>query len=694
MPKPLFSRRILVVSPTPTYPLDFGNRNRIYEMTKRFQNAGAKVDFLYSPMEWNTSFIDFEGYRQMVDQWDQVFLVPSEGKYYTKPQGNHYSIDEWWEAPLHQMLEWLLLRQYYDCVVVNYAFLSKTLELIRGVTIKVLDTHDQLAGRKEILESLNLEPDFFYLTEKEEAKAFNRADIVIAIKDEEAHLFRNYTSKEVIFYPFPGLSESWINHGNRKVDNVNFDLLKVGFCGGLNQLNIECIRSFIMDTRDLFSQNVAPLEIKIGGSVCEAFEDLTSEPHVQLIGRYEEPSEFYSQCDLIINPMMKSTGLKIKTVEAINLGMPLLTTSHASEGIPERGPSLLFKNGFTLAKELVEVSFDRSRLEIYRRASNQAHISLQTQASKSFESISARINSVPTVVIISNALLDGKSDYRKLWLNTRIYYLRNGREICMATISGIMPSIDILKKAYNWQTECVKFIGEAGHKSADDYFFSASIADICNSRTSVTCIIADIPSKEQTERILPSLEMAKTILILEELCDYASLIEFMETLNDRRITPPIIVTSRLNVSTQIIKYATAINHVLPYMNVDVLRDFFKIYDEATASANENENIGINQIMTNKQEYITLSEFKHKFKSLGSSINRNILINEEGLMSDYSFILLMKILGFKFNFTRLPNEKPVNTSIYFSRFLNEDAAYIFSCLNKNDAGWCHVWSATQ
>jgi hypothetical protein len=203
---------------------------------------------------------------------------------------------------------------------------------------------------------------------------------------------------------------------------------------------------------------VAPLVIKIGGSVCEAIEDLASEPHVQLMGRYDEPREFYSECDLIINPMLRSTGLKIKTVEAVSLGMPLLSTSHASEGLPERESSLLFKDDWELAKELVEASFDRTRL-----------IGLQTQASRSFECLSDRINSVPTVVVISNPLLDRQSDYRKLWLNTLIYYLRNGREICMTTGSGIIPSLDILKKAYGWQTECIKFTGEAGHESVADH---------------------------------------------------------------------------------------------------------------------------------------------------------------------------------------------------------------------------------
>ncbi len=691
MPKPLFARRVLVVSPTPSYPLDFGNRIRIYEMSKRFQDAGAKVDFLYSPMEWNTSFIDFDGYREMVEQWDRVFLVPSESKYYTRPEGSHYTIDEWWEAPLQQMLEWLLVRQYYDCVIVNYAFLSKALELIKGTTLRVLDTHDQLAGRKEILEGLGLEPDFFYLTEEEETKALNRADVVIAIKDEEADLFRHYTSKDVITYPYSGLSQSWIYHGDRKVADINLSLLRVGFVGGLNQLNINCIRSFILNTRDLFAQKVAPLVIKIGGSVCEAIEDLALEPHVQLMGRYEEPREFYSQCDLIINPMLRSTGLKIKTVEAVSLGIPLLTTSHASEGLPDREPSLLFSDDWELAKELVEVSFDRTRLEIFRKASNKAHIGLQTQASRSFESLSARINSVPAVVLFSSPLLDRQSDYRRLWLNTLIYYLRNGREICITTGSGIIPSLDTLKKAYGWQTECVKFIGESGHESVRDHFFSASLRDLCNIRNRVSCVFADIPTKEQIEIILPSLLIAKSILILEELCDHASIEVFTKILRSYGVIP-IIITSRMSANVQLINNSTSLFQVLPYKYVDDLRDSFKIHDASSLAMSKDNQP--NHIITSEEEFISISNYKHSFKTISRCIYRNIIVDEEGLVSDYSFILLMRIFGFRFSLRCLSGENLVLDSSYLSRLMNEDPAYIFSCLNKSDAGWCHVWSATQ
>ena len=64
-------------------------------------------------------------------------------------------------------------------------------------------------------------------------KAFHGANIVVAIKKEEAESFRNYTSNDVITYPYPGMSQSWIYRGSRIIKDVNLSLLHVGFAGGL-----------------------------------------------------------------------------------------------------------------------------------------------------------------------------------------------------------------------------------------------------------------------------------------------------------------------------------------------------------------------------------------------------------------------------------------------------------------------------
>ena len=43
--------------------------------------------------------------------------------------------------------------------------------------------------------------------------------------------------------------------------------------------------------------------------------------------------EFYKQGNIVVNPTLKGTGLKIKTIEAISYGKLVITSKHSSEGL-------------------------------------------------------------------------------------------------------------------------------------------------------------------------------------------------------------------------------------------------------------------------------------------------------------------------------------------------------------------------
>lgn len=54
------------------------------------------------------------------------------------------------------------------------------------------------------------------------------------------------------------------------------------------------------------------------------------------MGRVDNPSDFYANGDVVINPTSQGTGLKIKTLEAIAHGKYTVVHPHSAEGIFER----------------------------------------------------------------------------------------------------------------------------------------------------------------------------------------------------------------------------------------------------------------------------------------------------------------------------------------------------------------------
>jgi glycosyltransferase involved in cell wall biosynthesis len=50
---------------------------------------------------------------------------------------------------------------------------------------------------------------------------------------------------------------------------------------------------------------------------------------------FPTPGEYYKSIDIAINPVLYGSGLKIKTVEAIAYGIPLVTTSAGAQGLHE-----------------------------------------------------------------------------------------------------------------------------------------------------------------------------------------------------------------------------------------------------------------------------------------------------------------------------------------------------------------------
>jgi glycosyltransferase involved in cell wall biosynthesis len=59
------------------------------------------------------------------------------------------------------------------------------------------------------------------------------------------------------------------------------------------------------------------------------------------LGPVDNPAEFYSLVDVVLAPLSLGGGMKVKIVEALLAGVPVVASAAAAEGIPNEVADLL-----------------------------------------------------------------------------------------------------------------------------------------------------------------------------------------------------------------------------------------------------------------------------------------------------------------------------------------------------------------
>ncbi|QRM35612.1 glycosyltransferase [Microvirga sp. VF16] len=349
MTKPL---SVLVISPTYSHPADQGNSARVQRFGRELMRRGLSVDLLYYGMDG----ISDEQRKEMSSFWRRFFFLSSRPLPHPKlPTG--WGIDDWCSDALCEATREIVGTNKYDVVIVNYVWLSKVLEGLVDC-VKVIDTHDIFGGRREVFLEQRLEPRWFFTTEAEEAKGFSRADVVIGIQSNESAQIRSRYDGPVttVGYSFDPL---FLTRHYDKDPPMRF-----GYLGSGNPLNVRSIQEM---ASALNSNPAGPWAI--AGTISR--RKLNLGPGVVNMGMVDALSDFYEKVECVLNPMLGGTGLKIKTIEGLAFGKPMIGTRDAFEGIRTSHPfhEISNMNDFVQAMHVYTASeSERDKLRIASRA--------------------------------------------------------------------------------------------------------------------------------------------------------------------------------------------------------------------------------------------------------------------------------------------------------------------------------------
>ncbi|HEX4078333.1 MAG TPA: glycosyltransferase [Rhizomicrobium sp.] len=313
---------VLVITPTPTHPAIQGNRQRVFEMCRAMESAGADVTLLY----YATEAASAASAREMRTAWSRVEIVFPRNVVHGRSLVRYPAIDDWYDDEITAAALRLCAQKQFDVCLVNYVWYSKLFEYLPANMVRVIDTHDLFGARAVKFAEIGLDPAWFHTSIEQEKLGLDRADFVIAIQDSEAVELRQRTNSAV--------------HSVGSLAPCDFlparprfaaERLSVGYVGSGNPFNAASMLAFagLLRTRPHICDRV---EFLVAGQVCNT---LAGVPHrLRLLGVVDSISEFYRSIDVAINPMLGGTGLKMKSLEALAFGKPLVATADAMAGIP------------------------------------------------------------------------------------------------------------------------------------------------------------------------------------------------------------------------------------------------------------------------------------------------------------------------------------------------------------------------
>lgn len=312
--------RLLMVSPIASHPADQGNAARIQALGRTLMARGISCEFLY----FATEGLAPSQQAAMAGFWHALHVEPGVAVGEPGLPGA-WALDDWCPAVLAERVAALHRARRYNAVLVNYVWLSRALEGATGA-LRIIDTHDLFGGRDAVAREQGIDPSWFFTTVAEEARGLARADLVLGIQEAEAAVLRTRCTVPVaVLGHMPPLR--FLDRPPGPAPGVPF-----GYLGSANPWNLAAVRA--LDT----ALAAAPeLPWLLAGRILRR-QDLLLASRPRLLAQVPEVAAFYAAVDCVLNPMAGGTGLKVKTVEALAFGNPVLGTRDAFAGLPVEHP--------------------------------------------------------------------------------------------------------------------------------------------------------------------------------------------------------------------------------------------------------------------------------------------------------------------------------------------------------------------
>lgn len=383
--------RCLYITSKPIYPIIDGGCFAMDSFLQTLQHAGFEVDhFAIATQKHPFSKKAYpEGLRVESVEID-TSIKPLQALKFLLKKGS-YNVERFHSEKVLEKIDHLIKGGSYDFIILDSlystTYLSGLREMFSG-KIYLRSHNCEAQIWYDLAENENSLPKSAYYKklakdlEKYETEVVKAVDGVLAISNEDLELFKT-TNKTIESCVIP----VHVTPSNQIDFNVKKNQLF--HIGNMDWIpNREAVNRLLKLYEDCKKTN-NPLRLTIAGKNSEQYYETTKELDVK--GFVDDLQIFAQKSGILVSPIASSSGVRIKILEMMSYGVPVITTTAGARGIlPEGKENMVIKDSDNeLVQAINKLSNDDEALEKMKVASQQyikAHHSIEQIATdlKSF----------------------------------------------------------------------------------------------------------------------------------------------------------------------------------------------------------------------------------------------------------------------------------------------------------------------
>jgi len=213
-----------------------------------------------------------------------------------------------------------------EVAIIEYIYLTITLEILPPEIIYILDAHDIASDRASSFRKFNYRDTGFEMSRKTESQIFDLYDYILLMSKSDVNTVRKICKSTIpIFCPHPARSKS---------RRLRKRVLNIGFIGSEYVPNYDAVKYFVNECWPSINKE-NKITFSIYGNVTKTLKNVTIPKGVRLVGFVDNLEDIYKEIDIMVNPVRFGAGVKIKNIETLANGIPLVTTTHGATGLEE-----------------------------------------------------------------------------------------------------------------------------------------------------------------------------------------------------------------------------------------------------------------------------------------------------------------------------------------------------------------------